>query len=133
MAALPALGWWLVLVGAVRLGFAWSGFFDARAVRATAYSNTHVTDVHGRTVGAWTLLSCTLCFLCAFNLQNKPLCAVTFLSFVYAYGHLVVEYLVYRTITAASLGTLGFFAVPSIVSMLIHWRNAPGRRAVKLS
>lgn len=157
MAALPALGWWLVLVGAVRLGFAWSGFFDARAVRAAAYSNTHgiyanacgaraaqsssrlslfspidlpvyayidstklatymhrvvraVTDVHGRTVGAWTLLSCTLCFLCAFNLQNKPLCAVTFLSFVYAYGHLVVEYLVYRTITAASLGTLGFFA-----------------------
>jgi hypothetical protein len=41
VAALPALGWWLLVVGAVRLGFAWSGFFDARAVRAGGYSNTH--------------------------------------------------------------------------------------------
>jgi hypothetical protein len=48
--------------------------------------------------------------MCAFNLENKPLCAATCLSFVYAYGHFVVEYMVYRTITAASLATLGFFA-----------------------
>jgi hypothetical protein len=41
LAALPALGWWLLVVGAVRLGFAWSGFFDARAVRAGTYSGTH--------------------------------------------------------------------------------------------
>ena len=32
-----------------------------------------VTEVHGRTFGVWTLLTCTLCFLCAFNLENKPL------------------------------------------------------------
>ncbi|XP_047079708.1 ergosterol biosynthetic protein 28-like [Lolium rigidum] len=135
LAALPALGWWLVVVGAVRLGFAWSGFFDARAVRAGTYSGTHVTDVHGRTVGVWTLLSCTLCFMCAFNLENRPLCAATLLSFVYAYGHFIVEYLVYRTITAASLGTLGFFAVPSIIWTIFHWRNALGhhRAATKQS
>ncbi|KAM0843749.1 hypothetical protein ACQ4PT_057503 [Festuca glaucescens] len=133
LAALPALGWWLLVVGAVRLGFAWSGFFDARAVRAGGYSNTHVTDVHGRTVGAWTLLSCTLCFMCAFNLENAPLCAATLLSFIYAYGYFVMEYLVHGTTTAASLGTLGIFAVPSIIWMGIHWRHLLRQRAAKQS
>ncbi|CAH2041814.1 unnamed protein product [Thlaspi arvense] len=36
-----------------------------------------VTEVHGRTFGVWTLLTCTLCFLCAFNLDNKPLYLAT--------------------------------------------------------
>jgi hypothetical protein len=33
--------------------------------------------------------SCTLCFLCAFNLGSKPLYVATFLSFVYAIGYLI--------------------------------------------
>ena len=69
-----------------------------------------VTGVHGRTVAVWTLLSCTLCFLCAFNLGSKPLYAATFLSFVYALGHLAVECFVYHTIRAASLTTFIFVA-----------------------
>ena len=31
-----------------------------------------VTEIHGRTFGTWTLLTCTLCLLCAWNLHNKP-------------------------------------------------------------
>uniref|UniRef100_A0ACD6A8N1 Uncharacterized protein n=1 Tax=Avena sativa TaxID=4498 RepID=A0ACD6A8N1_AVESA len=131
LAALPALGWWLMVVGAVRLGFVWSAFSDGQAIRAGVYSNAQVSDLHSRTVGVWTLLSCTLCFMCAFNLDNIPLCAATLLSFVYAYGHYVVELLLYRTINAASLGTLGFFAVPSVIWTAIHLRNALHRRAAK--
>jgi hypothetical protein len=37
-----------------------------------------VTDMLGRTVAVWTLLSSTLCFLCAFNLSSKPVYAATF-------------------------------------------------------
>lgn len=69
-----------------------------------------VTDVHGRTFGVWTLLTCTLCFLCALNLDNRPLYLATFLSFVYALGHFLTEYLVYKTMAAANLSTVGFFA-----------------------
>ena len=69
-----------------------------------------MTGVHGRTFGVWTLLSCTLCFLCAFNLDNRPLYMATFLSFVYALGHLAVECFVYHTIRAASLTTFIFVA-----------------------
>jgi hypothetical protein len=69
-----------------------------------------VTEVHGRTFGVWTLLTCTLCFLCAFNLENKPLYLATFLSFIYAFGHFLTEYLIYRTMAIANLTTVGIFA-----------------------
>lgn len=69
-----------------------------------------VTEVHGRTFGVWTLLTCTLCYLCAFNLENKPLYLATFLSFVYALGHFLTEYLIYQTMAIANLSTVGFFA-----------------------
>jgi hypothetical protein len=63
-----------------------------------------------RTVAVWTLLSSTLCFLCAFNLSSKPVYAATFLSFVYAVGYLNVECVVYHTISAASLVPFTFIA-----------------------
>lgn len=69
-----------------------------------------VTDVHGRTFGVWTLLTCTLCFLCAFNLENKPLYLATFLSFIYALGHFLTEYLIYHTMAVSNLSTVAFFA-----------------------
>lgn len=69
-----------------------------------------VTEVHGRTFGVWTLLTCTLCFLCAFNLENKPLYLATFLSFIYAFGHFLTEYLIYHTMAIANLTTVGIFA-----------------------
>ena len=69
-----------------------------------------MTGEHGRTVAVWTLLSCTLCFLCAFNLGSKPLYAATFLSFLYAISYLTVECLVYHTIRAARLSLFTLIA-----------------------
>ena len=69
-----------------------------------------MTDVHGRTFGVWTLLSCTLCFLCAFNLDCRPIYVATLMSFVYGYGHFILEYLVYHTFTAANLATFALVA-----------------------
>uniref|UniRef100_A0A2C9U165 Ergosterol biosynthetic protein 28 n=1 Tax=Manihot esculenta TaxID=3983 RepID=A0A2C9U165_MANES len=80
-----------------------------------------VTEIHGRTFGVWTLLTCTLCFLCAFNLDNKPLYLATLLSFIYAFGHFLTEYLIYQTMAIGNLTTVGIFAGTSIVWMLIQW------------
>ncbi|KAI5655122.1 hypothetical protein M9H77_32309 [Catharanthus roseus] len=80
-----------------------------------------LTEVHGRTFGIWTLLTCTLCFLTAFNLDNKPLYLATFLSFIYAFGHFLTEYLIYHTMAIANLTTVGIFAGTSIVWMLLQW------------
>nr|CAB3498856.1 unnamed protein product [Digitaria exilis] len=108
--AMPALGWWLIAVGALRISLTWSGFFGATSLGAATYAQAEMTGVHGRTFGVWTLLSCTLCFLCAFNLGNRPLYAATFMSFVYAYAHFILEYLVYHTFTAANLGAFALVA-----------------------
>ncbi|KAF9623956.1 hypothetical protein IFM89_006683 [Coptis chinensis] len=78
--------------------------------RFFTFALSRVTDVHGRTFGVWTLLTCTLCFLCAFNLENKLMHAVTFLSFIYALGHFLSEFLIYHTMAIANLTTIGFFA-----------------------
>ena len=78
-----------------------------------------VTEVHGRTFGTWTLLTCTLCYLCAFNLDNKPLYLATFLSFIYAFGHFLTEYLIYQTMSTRNLATVGFFA-GMLFSISIH-------------
>ncbi|KAL3634115.1 hypothetical protein CASFOL_021169 [Castilleja foliolosa] len=105
------LGWWLMLVGTLRLASVWFGFFDIWALRLAVFSQTQMTEVHGRTFGVWTLLTCTLCFLCAFNLDNKPLYTATFLSFVYAFGHFLTEHLIYQTMAIGNLTTVGIFAV----------------------
>ncbi|CAN6309882.1 unnamed protein product [Urochloa humidicola] len=125
----PALGWWLMAVGTVRLAFTRSCFFGSGALCSATYPQAQVSDIHGRTVGVWTLLSCTLCFICAFNLGSRPIYAATFLSLVYAYGHFVVEYLVFHTVRTANLAALGFFAVTAMVWMLLQWNSHAPRAA----
>ncbi|ONM27481.1 ergosterol biosynthetic protein 28 [Zea mays] len=120
---MPALGCWLMAVGTFRLAFTWSCFFGSGSLCSATYSEIQVIGVHGRTVAVWTLLSCTLCFLCAFNLTSKPLYAATFLSFVYAFGYLSTECMVYHTMSAASLVPFTFIAVTSMVWMLIQWNS----------
>ncbi|XP_042505882.1 ergosterol biosynthetic protein 28 isoform X1 [Macadamia integrifolia] len=111
------LGWWLMLVGLLRLASVWFGFFDLWALRLAVFSNTTMTEVHGRTFGVWTFLTCTLCFLCAHNLENKPLYLATFLSFIYAFGHFLTEYLIYHTMVITNLTTVGIFAVRYLNNM----------------
>ncbi|GJM96150.1 hypothetical protein PR202_ga12967 [Eleusine coracana subsp. coracana] len=97
MGGVPALGWWLMAVGTVRLVLAFSGYLDTASLGVATYANAEMTGVHGRTLGVWMLLSCTLCFLCAFNLDCKPIYWATFLSFLYGYVHFILEYLLYHT------------------------------------
>ncbi|XP_057729856.1 ergosterol biosynthetic protein 28 isoform X2 [Arachis stenosperma] len=103
---------------------AWLSVFTRR--------NDNVTEVHGRTFGTWTLLTCTLCYICAFNLDNKPIYLATFLSFIYALGHFVTEYFIYQTMQIQNLSAVAFFAGTSIMWMLLQW-NSHGRVHLKHS
>ncbi|XP_009789153.1 ergosterol biosynthetic protein 28 [Nicotiana tabacum] len=124
------LGWWLMLVGTLRLASVWFGFFDIWALRLAVFSKTTMSEVHGRTFGVWTLLTCTLCYLCAFNLHDRPLYLATLLSFVYAFGHFLTEFLIYQTMEIKNLVTVGIFAGTSIVWMSLQW-NARQRIKTK--
>ncbi|CAN1341203.1 Ergosterol biosynthetic protein 28 [Linum perenne] len=168
---MESLGWWLILVGSLRLASVWFGFFNIPRLRSGVYGRTSskriplafclpswvfwvypvdigklkwytilnhiefamffsdplfgklyaVTAVHGRTFAIWTLVTCTLCYTCAFNLDNKPLYLVTLLSFIYALVHFLMETLVYQTMSIANLTTVSFFAGTSIVWMVVKW------------
>lgn len=120
---MEALAWWLMLVGTARLSAVWFGFFDIWALRLAVFSTSEMTEVHGRTFGVWTLLTCTLCFMCALNLENGPLYLVTLLSFFYALGHFLTEYLIYHTMAITNLAAVAFFAGTSIVWMILHWNR----------
>lgn len=67
-------------------------------------------DVHGRTFGVWTLLTCLLCVMTAFNLDNEALYLVTFLSFVFALGYFLIECFIYQTMAVKNVASLFFFA-----------------------
>ncbi|CAN1185215.1 Ergosterol biosynthetic protein 28 [Linum perenne] len=137
---MESLGWWLILVGSLRLASVWFGFFNIPRLRSGVYGRTSslpswvfwvypvdigklkwFTAVHGRTFAIWTLVTCTLCYTCAFNLDNKPLYLVTLLSFIYALVHFLMETLVYQTMSIANLTTVSFFAGTSIVWMVVKW------------
>ncbi|CAM6102622.1 unnamed protein product [Calypogeia fissa] len=124
------LGVWLICVGLLRLSSVWFGFFDIWALRLAVFPE--MTDIHGRTFATWTLLTCTLCFLTAITLQkNKTLYLATFLSFVYALAHFLVEHFIYKSMPLRGLATTGFFAGTSIIWMLWEWNKLDTSNSVK--
>ncbi|KAF8681777.1 hypothetical protein HU200_045215 [Digitaria exilis] len=76
----PALGWWLMVVGTVRLAFTCSCFFGSAALCSTTYSKAQTTSMGVRS-------GCERCC------RSRPIYTATFLSLVYAYGHFIFEYL----------------------------------------
>ncbi|AQK39996.1 erg28 like protein [Zea mays] len=121
---IPALGWWLMAVGTIRSAIVWSCLFSSASLCLAVYPE--MTGVQERAMAAWTLLSCTLCFLCAFNMDSKPLYVATFMSFVYVAGYLLVECFFYHSVHAASIAPYCFIAGTSMVWMLLQW-NSHGR------
>ncbi|CAN0921963.1 Ergosterol biosynthetic protein 28 [Linum grandiflorum] len=117
---MEALGWWLMLVGSLRLASVWFGFFNIPRLRSGVYGKAPMTAVHGRTFAIWTLVTCTLCYTCAFNLDNKPLYLVTLLSFIYALLHFMSETLIYQSMSIANLTTVSVFA-GKIVAFYMLW------------
>ncbi|KAJ1276577.1 hypothetical protein BS78_05G225000 [Paspalum vaginatum] len=109
----PALGWWLIAVGTFRSAFTSSCLFGAASLCSLTMSGIHMTGVHGRTAGVWTLL-------------YKPLYVATFLSFLYAIAYLAMECLLYRTIRFVSLVPFIFVAGTSMVWMLLQWNSDGG-------
>ncbi|KAI5070520.1 hypothetical protein GOP47_0014863 [Adiantum capillus-veneris] len=115
----------------MRLSSVWFGFVDIWALRMAVFSKTSMTEIHGRTFGTWTLLTCTLCVLCARDLQNRSLYLATLLSFVYALGHFVSEFFIFGTMAPKNLLTVGFFAATSIIWMLLDWKRTGHQKAIK--
>jgi len=98
---LSGLQMWLLGVAGLRVFGACNAFFWLQNIQDQVYSNRkkQVTELFGRLFGTWTLMSCTLCVLTAYEPSNKLLMFATFMSFVLALGHFAVELVVFKTAT----------------------------------
>lgn len=61
--------------------------------------NIVVSPLYGRTFAVWTSVTCCLCVITAFNLDDQPIFLATLLSFFAALLHFVTEVFVYKTMT----------------------------------
>lgn len=125
---MESLSIWLLFVGLCRLSAVYFGFFNVWALRVAVFSKLKVMqDVHGRTFGVWTLVTCLLCVVTALNLDNEALYLVTFLSFVFALGYFLLECFVYHTMAVKGLASMFFFAGGSIIWMSLEWNKHHGQ------
>ncbi|KAH7431031.1 hypothetical protein KP509_08G026300 [Ceratopteris richardii] len=64
------------------------------------YSCVHNVSFHElhKTFGTWTFLTFTLCILCARDLENQSFYLATLLSFIYALGYFLIEFLMFDSI-----------------------------------
>ena len=112
---------WLYVVAALRLLSVGIGYTRPLTLAKRVFptpASAQVTPLMGRTFGIWTLVTCTLCVLCAQEPDpNASIFLATFLSFVYAGGYFVLELVVYKTVTVKSVLSPAVVAGTSVVWM----------------
>mmetsp|Transcript_7882 Transcript_7882/g.13532 ORF Transcript_7882/g.13532 Transcript_7882/m.13532 type:complete len:144 (-) Transcript_7882:107-538(-) len=123
--ARTALKTWLFIVACLRLFAVYLGVFNTADLKRGLFplSPSSVTDLYGRTFATWTVLTCSLCVICALNLSSKPIYLATLLSFVYAAVHLGTEAFVFKTCSLASAASPVTIAVTTSTWMAIGWKH----------
>jgi hypothetical protein len=99
----------LLVVAALRLlsvalGYGWSWQLRDKVFAGRAGSKEY-TALTGRTFAVWTAVTCLVCVITAFNLDNAPLMQLCVGTFVAALGYFALELLVYRTTTPATIAS----------------------------
>mmetsp|Transcript_30682 Transcript_30682/g.49643 ORF Transcript_30682/g.49643 Transcript_30682/m.49643 type:complete len:137 (+) Transcript_30682:1222-1632(+) len=120
MASALPLQIWLCFVAALRFLAVVFGLFYMHPIRVMfALKPDQVTDLHGRTFAVWTLVTCTLCILCAIYVYNPAIYLATYLSFIYALFHFVFEVFYFKTLTVGKAAITLVVAGVSIIWMSV--------------
>eukprot|EP00741_Cyanophora_paradoxa_P016452 tig00020918_g15885.t1 len=117
-----ALRTWLCLAACLRLLAVYLGFFNVQRFRSNLFSlrQDQVTDLYGRTFAIWTLVTCTLCVLCAIYIQSAGIFIATLASFALALVHFSTELLFFKTMTFVNALPTLIVAGVSVVWMSTH-------------
>jgi hypothetical protein len=116
-----ALRVWLCAVAALRMLSVGIGVFAPELFKRKVYRlrPDYVNPLQGRTFACWTLVSCMLCVLCAFRMQEPTLYLATLGSFWVALIKFTAELHLFRTCDFK--GALSPFVVSSVS---IAWMTA---------
>ncbi|GAX77307.1 hypothetical protein CEUSTIGMA_g4753.t1 [Chlamydomonas eustigma] len=119
------LGRWLLIAASLRIFSVWIGFFSPVKFQIALFRRKPevVTEAFGRLFGTWTLVTCLLCVICAFNINNEAIYGATLGSFVIAFLYMVLELAVYKTIDMRGAISPMLVAGISIVWMSAGYSN----------
>lgn len=120
---------WIGLVGFIALGNTVSCFTGHLFLSDLIYteSPSEATALAARLFGIWTLLSGLLRIGCASCIKDRAIYNLTFLSFVLALLHFLLEVFVYKTAVVTTYGVISPLIVSSvsIVWMAIGYSYLP--------
>ncbi len=113
------LSYWLLFVASLRLLSVLIGYFSPFTFRAQLFNRQpdQVTTLQARSFAVWTLLTCSLCIICAFNLNEYGIYLATTISFYVAFGFFVLEFFVYKTLKVNKFIQPGIVATVSALWM----------------
>lgn len=102
---------WLFVVASLRLLSVILGYTLPSRLKANVFSRTRVwTDLNARTFAVWTMTTCVLTLVSAFNLRERSLLLATASSFVIAAAFFFAELFVYETVTLRTIALPLFFS-----------------------
>ncbi|KAF9048713.1 Erg28 like protein-domain-containing protein [Panaeolus papilionaceus] len=103
-AALPtSAGWlasWQLLVATTAVFNSIQNFVTLKLTRRIydkTTANAPVTPLQARTFAAWTLMSAVVRAYAAYNINNKTIYDMAFVSYLIAFGHFSSEFFIFRT------------------------------------
>ncbi|KAK5579046.1 hypothetical protein RB653_008724 [Dictyostelium firmibasis] len=122
---MESLAIWLILVASYRFFMSTLVLFNYKLVMRLIYplKPNEVTPLTSRIAYMWVLTNSILTFTTAFNMDNKPLYVITWLSFVIGLSHYVLEQIHFKTNSYANNASQLFFAGPCLILMAIRIYN----------
>jgi len=115
---------WLLVVALMRLFSVFTGYLNVELFRVNLFPeavDSEVSKLQGRTFGVWVCVTCVLCVLCACYIKEPAIFLATLLSFVIALVFFALEFLVYETMSPASIMSPFVVASISIIWMSYHY------------
>ena len=124
------LKFWLFLVAFLRLLSVIIGYFQPEQFQFRLFTNNpnEVSPLAARSFAVWTLLTCSCCILCAFNLNSRPIYLLTIWSFIVALAWFILELFIYETVTYATALSPFIVASLSIIFMVPNIPNNNKRK-----
>ena len=103
-------------------------FFSLEYTRALYESDkTAVNPLSGRTFAAWTILSGFVRLYAAFNINNKQLYQLAFLTYMLAWTHFIVEWRIFESATwNRRLAGPTTVSTISMIWMWVTWNDYVG-------
>jgi Erg28 like protein len=112
------LKYWLLFAAALRMLSVGVALFKPDLLKSKVYRlrPDWVNPMGGRVFASWTLVTCMLCVLCAFRMQEPTLYLATLGSFIVAFINFAAEFLVFQTVDFK-----GFMSPFIVSSISITW------------